>query len=320
MGGLFGGTTTTTSKSEPWAPQGDAIKGAISGATDIYNQQKGTAAYSGDLYANMDPATRAAIEKMQGFNAAGGQDNVNNIGAAGSSLTDIAGLKGAIGGYQASANADPTQANITNAGAYANNPYLDRQIDAASRDVTRNLYENDMPSIDRAATSTGNINSSRAGIATGIAARGAQDQIGDIGATMRGNAFNNGLSMAESARTSNLAAQGNVASLYGQKVNAGLGATATSDAMAQGHNAADITASQLYQQDAQGQLDADKATWDANDTRQNDLLARYYSVIGANNWGGTQTNTQKTSGNIFGQILGGVSSLAGLGVFGGGKK
>lgn len=320
MGSLFGGTTKTTTKSEPWAPQGAALTGAFNDAQSIYNNQKGTAAYSGSLYAGMDPGTAAAISNITGHTAGQGATNAGAITNAGHSLLDTNGLNGAIGNLERNANGDPTRSNITNAGMYADNPYMNGMIDAAARDVQRNLYENDLPGIDRAATATGNINSSRSGIAAGIAARGAQDQIGDISAAMRGSAYANGLGLSESARVANMDAQGQVAGLYGQKIGQGIDAIGAGDQMTMGHNAADVAATQLRQQDAQGQLDAKKASWDLADTRQNDLLARYYSIIGANNWGGTTENTRKTSGNIFGQLLGGAASLAGLGVFGGGKK
>jgi hypothetical protein len=86
----------------------------------------------------------------------------------------------AYGQLYGMAGQDPTKANIAAAGQYADNPYLDGQIDAASRDVTRNLYENQLPGLNEAATDSGNMNSSRAGVAEGIMKRGAADQIGDI--------------------------------------------------------------------------------------------------------------------------------------------
>src|SRR3546814_7794444 len=58
----------------------------------------------------------------------------------------------------------------------------------------------------------------------------------------------------------------------------------------------------------QGQLDADKAQWEGEDQRNWDLLNRYYSIIGGNQWGqsGTSSGTSKSkkSGNIFGQVAG----------------
>lgn len=320
MGSLFGGEKKTTTDSKPWEPQGKALEGIFSKAGDIYNSQAGTPWYAGDLYEGLDPATVAAINSMVSKATGTGQQTADSISQTGQALADPSKLQGAIENFSAAASADPTQANIAAATAYANNPAISGMIDAASRDVTRNLYENSMPGIDRAASGTGNINSSRAGVAQGIAMRGAQDQIGDISASIRGDAYNRGLALAEGARGTNLSALGQSAGLYGDAMNTGLNALGMGNSMALGNYGAAIDASKMFQQDRQGQLDADFMRWQGNDTRQSDLLNRYYSIIGANNWGGTQTTTEKTSGNIFGKLLGGVSTLAGLGVFGGGKK
>jgi hypothetical protein len=48
------------------------------------------------------------------------------------------------------------------------------------RRCSRNLYENQIPGLNMSATGSGNMNSSRAGVAQGIMTRGAADQIGDI--------------------------------------------------------------------------------------------------------------------------------------------
>src|SRR3546814_1157695 len=90
-----------------------------------------------------------------------------------------------------------TTANSKAAQQYADNPHVQGMIDANSRDVVRNLNEETLPGIDRQATATGGINSSRAGVAAGIAQRGAEDRIADISSTIRGDAYNRGLSLAQ---------------------------------------------------------------------------------------------------------------------------
>jgi len=83
--------------------------------------------------------------------------------------------------------------NLNNVNNYMNNDVLDGQIDAASRDVTRNLNENQLTGIQSEAARGMNSGSSRTGIAMGVAQRGAQDAIYDISANMRGNAYNQGV-------------------------------------------------------------------------------------------------------------------------------
>lgn len=320
LGSLFGGETKTTSKSDPWAPQGDALKSIYGKAGSLYDSKAGTPWYGGDLYANMDPATRSAITGTLGYTGGTGAEAGNAMIGAGQSMIDPSRFNGAMGSFGQMAGSDPTQANIRSAQAYANNPAINGMIDAASRDVTRNLGENTLPGIDRAASGSGNINSSRAGVASGIAQRGAQDQIGDISANIRGDAYNRGLAMAEGARTTNMGATGQLAGMYGDQIGQGGNFITAGNGMMMDNFGRTIDASRLFQEDQQGQMDADFQRWSGNDTRDQDLLSKYHSIVGSGNWGGTQENTQSSSGNIFGQLMGGASILGGLGVFGGAKK
>lgn len=84
---------------------------------------------------------------------------------------------------------------------YINNDILSGQINAASRDVVRNLTENVKPTIAANASMTGNSGSSRRAVQDAIAERGAADRVADISAGMRGNAYNQALGF-EAARSS----------------------------------------------------------------------------------------------------------------------
>lgn len=320
MGSLFSGKNTTTATSTPWGPQGSALSDVFSKAKTAFEGSEGTPFYQGDLYAGMDPQTATAIQNMLAYAQSKGQAGADSVSNTGAALTNPGAFTGAIDKFAGMAGTDPTQANIAAATAYANNPAMDGMVDAASRDVRRSLYEQEIPGINRAATGTGNINSSRSGVAQGIAERGAADRVGDISATLRGDAYNRGLGLAEQARGTNLNAAATGAGLYGQQLGMGLDATRNGNNMALGNFGAQVDASSLFQKDQQGQLDADFASWQGQDSRTMDLLNRYYGVVGANNWGGTQTQTQKSSPSIFGSILGLGSLGAGFGLFGGGSK
>jgi len=312
--GFLSGSSTTKTETTPWAPQADALKSIFNSSADLFRSKSGSSWYDGDLYANMDPQTLQAIKSMQGYVDSTGQSNANTLTQAGTGAVNSgqAGFNSAMGTAQSMYSSDPTQANISAAGQYANNPYLSGAIDAASRDITRNLSENTLPSIDRAASSSGNINSSRAGIASGIAMRGAQDQIGDIASTMRSSAYNSGLNLAESARTANMGAAQGAAGLYGTSVGQGAGMIGSGNTMAMGNMQTGITNGQLMQQDQQGQLDADLNRWQQNDTRQQSLIDNYYGTVGANNWGGTSTQTASSSPSILSAVLGTISTGAGI--------
>jgi hypothetical protein len=312
MGSLFKPSQTkSTSTSTPWGPQGDALKDAFGDAKSVYDSQKGTPFYQGDLYANMDPLTAQGIGANANFATGAGADAANHVLSSGNPLL-AAGGQG-LAAYQAlngMASSDPTQANIGAAGRYADNPFLSGQIDAASRDVVRNLNENQLTGLNEAATASGNMNSSRAGVAEGIARRGAADQIGDIAANMRGNAYDRGLGLAESTRTANMNGLATAGAGFGSTFGQGLGAIGQGLGEVYGNNNALVTGGQLNQQDQQGQLNADFSKWQGNDTRPNELLNRYMSIIGSQNWGGTQTGT--TPGpSLFQTLLGAGATAAG---------
>jgi hypothetical protein len=315
LGALFGGSPTKTTTSEPWKPQGQALQFAFNEAQNLYNSKKGTPFYQGSLHAGLDPLTQQGIDKTAGYVGGAGQAGADAVsGTATNLLGANQNYMGAIGGLYGAATTDPTRANIDAAGQYANNPALQAQIDAVGADIRRNLGENSMPSIDRAATATGNINSSRAGIAEGIAARGAKEELAQTAAGMRYNAYNNGLNMAESARTSNMGFQGQAAGLYGGAVGQGMSGLGQGQTMNLQLLDSLVRSGQLRQEDAQHLLDTEFARWQGQDTRDQDLLNNYYKVIGSNNWGGT--TTEKISGGgpgILGGLLGGLATFSGLG-------
>nr|BAR33249.1 hypothetical protein [uncultured Mediterranean phage uvMED] len=83
--------------------------------------------------------------------------------------------------------------NPNDLGRYINNDILDGQINAASRDVMRNLTEQVKPTIAANAAITGNSGSSRRAVQDAIAERGAADRVADISSGIRSNAYNQAL-------------------------------------------------------------------------------------------------------------------------------
>lgn len=315
MGSLFSGTQKTTTKSEPWKPQGDALKSIFASAGDIYNQQKDTPFYEGPLYAKMGDYTRQGIDATAAFAGASKSGDMIRAGAA--PLMSAAGMTPqALSGIYGMATGDTTGSNIETAMRYANDPNLQGIINAANRDTARDLFEGQLPEINRNASATGNINSTRAGVAEAIATRGANDRMADTSAAIRSDAYNRGLQMAEGQRLANMGALGQVASLGNSSFGLGVDAMGAGDNRTLANLDALIRAGGIDQEDRQGQIDADFNRWQGQDTRAMDLLGRYYGIIGANNWGGTSTQTTKSSPSIMGSVLGLGLTAAGLGAFG----
>ena len=134
--------------------------------------------------ANATQGTGMALNYAGGAMGGNAQRGINTAMGAGQGMANMAGMAGA---------ANNRGFNANNAGQYMNNSLLNSQIDAASTDIVRNLQENQLTGIASNAAGSGNSGSSRAGVAAGIAARGAGDRIGDISASMRGQAYNTGL-------------------------------------------------------------------------------------------------------------------------------
>ncbi|RVT92842.1 hypothetical protein [Sphingomonas crocodyli] len=322
MGGLFGGSqktkSTSTTDTGPSKFQEPYLQSAFDGAQSLYDSKTGTPFYQGDLYAGMSDAAKSDLSSMKAFASGTGLDTAGRLSALGADLSGHASKAGtSIDDFLKLANGDATAENIAAASKYADNPYLSGQIDAVNRDVSRQLNEQTLPTINRVASATGNINSSRAGVASGIAERGAADRMADNAATVRGQAYDRGLSLASSDRSTKLSALGTAANAYTGL--AGMGISALGAGAQAGYGAYDVLnrANLAEQADRQGQADADYKKWQGEDTREADLLDRYYQIIGGNPWGqsGTTTGTQTTSGGagLLSTLAGGAALAGGLG-------
>jgi hypothetical protein len=310
--------TTGSSKTDPWSQQSPYLTQAFSNASNIYNQGAGNL-YNGQQIAQFTP------DQLNTFNSMVGYGNnmavPNSSAAAGGALTS-AGTGGVTHALNELANFKPTggtQSNIDAAGQYANNPYISGQVDAAMRDVNRNATENILPSIARNANAGGNINSNRTAIQQGIVERGVNDQAGDISSALRGQAYSQGLNLAEqnSEATNNAnlnamtagGALGNAAA--GTGVNANTGSVNQAGSL---FNMANVGGAG-QQTAGQASIDNNKAMSEYAANRQNALLQAMYGVVGSNNWGGTTNSTQTTDTTktaspltLAGSALGAVGS------------
>lgn len=93
--------------------------------------------------------------------------------------------------------------NMNNVNSMINNDILRGQIDAASRDVMRNLTENNLVNLASSAAGSGNSGSSRAQRAADKFVRDAGESVGDIASTMRGQAFNTALNIGANQASQN---------------------------------------------------------------------------------------------------------------------
>ena len=170
------------------------LGGALGTAYGAGGMQAGVGANMMASGANATRGTGMALNYAGGAMGGNAQGGINTAMGAGQGMANMTGMMGA---------ANNRGFNAANAGQYMNNNLLNGQIDAASRDVVRNLQENQLTGIASNAAGTGNSGSSRAGVMAGIAARGAGDRIGDISASMRGQAYNTGLGIEANRASQN---------------------------------------------------------------------------------------------------------------------
>ena len=185
QGGQLAGTTANTAQT---------LQG---GAQDYMgNAQRIAAGGAGQLNGGL-------MNTLQGYGT--GQISAGGVSSPLSGALQNAAMQGAHsitsgqGNLQAAAMRglqDNTGQTISSANQYANNPAIDAQIKAAEQPVLQTLNESTVPGLNRQASMGGNLNSSRAGMAEAMANRDAASQIANIEGSMRGNAYNNGLSLA----------------------------------------------------------------------------------------------------------------------------
>lgn len=224
--------------------QSGSQQGADSSSTGINFSQSGQNIYGGqapyinDIYgqaANLYNNYGMPERQVAGLNPLMGA----NAGFATGGGTDIytAQLLSALantGGYGAAANTadrmsggNVYRAPMTNGlnygtlAASVNNPFLEGQIDAASRDVVRNLNENQLTGNAAMAAGTGNSGSSRRAVMDAIAMRGTADRVADIGSTMRGNAYTTGLDLANRTALANQSASLGTNAINANLMNSG---------------------------------------------------------------------------------------------------
>jgi hypothetical protein len=243
--------------------QSGSEQGSTAGSTGINISQSGQNIYGGQepylqaLYAGAAQLGQQAMPDRQvaGINPVLAEGYGQQVGFANGAGNDIytqqlmSSLNN-LGGYGSAGNTanmmssgnvygTPMSRGIDmNTAAQASyNPYLNGQIDAASRDVTRNLYENQLTGNAGMAAGTGNSGSSRRAVMDAIAMRGAGDRVADISSNMRGQAYNTGLgisaqqglanqsaALGTNSLNANLMGQGaNLNYNLGQQGQAGLG-------------------------------------------------------------------------------------------------
>jgi hypothetical protein len=256
-----------------------AIQAGVSGSIDLFNRYNANPAFTGPRVAGLNPFQTSSANTLgsfsQGFtpdatSAASnlGFSNINAGMGFGANAQDIFNR----------ASMDPTQSIINAAGQYANNPFVDGMIDASSRDVVRNLLENQLPGINRSAVGGGNLNSTRAGVESAIAQRGAADRLADLSSNIRSQFFGRGLEMGQNQFNQNLQNMMSSNADLMRSGQFGMDALGGAQNFAQQGFGQGQLAGGLYQAQNQAELDAERAVFDESLANRLAVLAPLFGA------------------------------------------
>lgn len=149
----------------------------LEGASGALGGVLSTGAYTGPTYAgpnDFQTGTANTMGNIGGNMITTGNNMMNNTNSFGNNANDL------YGQFQGMA-ADARQDRLNTAMDYAANNGQ-ALVDAAMRNDRRNLQENTLTGIDLAASGSGNMNSSRAGVAEAVAQRAYDDRRADVAA------------------------------------------------------------------------------------------------------------------------------------------
>tara|TARA_R110000764_G_C10942734_1_gene376258 strand:+ start:92 stop:1048 length:957 start_codon:yes stop_codon:yes gene_type:complete len=179
----------------------DRSEGALNDSLD-----QGT--YQGQTYADQNPYFSAGNHYMGGMGAMGGQgafDVMQQGQGFANNYADLYQQGGADRMQQAQDYA------INNSGGLVNE---------AMRDDRRNLEENTLTGINQGASGSGNMNSSRAGVAEAVANRGYDDRKADVTAGIQQNLMGQSINQQNQQFSDQMRANQGLQQSYGSGINA----------------------------------------------------------------------------------------------------
>lgn len=180
--------------------------GALNGATAPYVGNASSIAANGITGpgANLEGTLQAygtGQQSVQGANPAL-SSALNNSAVAGAN-----GLQGFQSTLSNAANkglSDPTQQISSDAQTYANSPQVQASLKATNDAINQTLNQSTLPTQNQQEAQAGALNSSRSGMAEGMARQAAATSEGQADAAIENNAYNTGMGTASNLYSSGL--------------------------------------------------------------------------------------------------------------------
>ncbi len=279
------------------------LEATYGGGQDALNTALETGTYQGQRYAGLDPYSMDALNYIYGFGS-------DFRGLPGQMMGDTSGF---TQNYNDLYNQAVSGQTFDDAMAYANNPDIYQPlVDSATRDSRRTLTENTLPGINMTASRTGNVNSSRAGVAEALAQRAFDDRTADTTARIQDNLLTRSLNQSNTDFA-------NAYNIANSQSTAFQNALKNSGILAEYMNKAGLG----YQQDAQGFINADMAGFNEARDFPLDQYVRYNQGILNNAQTQSPQNPTGVTASPFAGAIGGAMQGFGFGqqmpgMFGGG--
>lgn len=277
-------STSSTTESSPWSETQDQLKTILSDAQTQYESTGGVdAEWIEKNYPDLNDDMKSALQNMAtSGNLESVANQVNSITSSGASNVNTA--SGALSNLS-SGGVSSSQIN-----SMANDLYDSDTVNSQVSQLTKNVndnYNSQVNQLNQQATSSGNMGSSRAGVAQGVMAGKANEALAtgtaDIQNSARTTAQSAALSTLQNNQSTNLSAANSLGSLGTTQ-----GQLASSNA-------------NTYQQMLENQYGAANVT---QTQAQNEALNDYYNAYGASTNGYTNLN------NYLG-IVGAIGSMGG---------
>jgi hypothetical protein len=310
MGSLFKAKTKATKspfESNPWEPQQEFLRDGFGEGREALGGALANNAGIKDFVADLNPTQMGAIQQMAGLGQGDFQSTGQNFQNIGNGMVgDMSRASGVVNDYADVAGTDRTADIIARGGQYADNPYMQAQIDGAIKDVNRG-FQRDQGGINAAATGMGGINSTRAGVMEALALDDAMDRSANISSGMRSNAYERGMDRSmvqdQAGMAERLAAAGALQQSGGMGADMatqGLGMRDAGNQMALG-------AGGILQGQAQNEIEGKRQM----SREEMDLIKQYMGIVGGNYGSKGYQTTVTKSPSIFQQVAGATASIMG---------
>ncbi|MGL5014028.1 MAG: hypothetical protein ACRC6V_07015, partial [Bacteroidales bacterium] len=314
MGKLTGGSSSQTTETNPWGPAQDALKKILADAGSIYDKNGGINGNWVDKeIADLTPEMQQAVKDMLGSDQM--KQTIGGINAsAQQGMSGIGQATGMLGGL-AQQGITSDKINQMAKDLYDQDT-VDRQTGELQKNVQAGLDKN-VQGINQRASGSGNMGSSRAGVAEGVAIGEASDAVASGSAAIQNAASQQAMAGALGTLQGN---QSTALGAAGQLGQLGLGSGNLQLGTLSGQN-------QILQNQMQGALVGQNQNqnvlnnnWFNQQGQANagwDNLSKYLGITGSiGGMGGSQTTTGGQNSGAQGLVGMGSAIMGGLGMMG----